>query len=82
MLRINRLRVEITTINGVYGIDETFQNGVNFIASLDNTSGKSSVLAAIYYSLGFEQILGGTGGIGSKVLTSAFIQLMRSPLFR
>ena len=72
MLRINRLRVEITTINGVYGIDETFQNGVNFIASLDNTSGKSSLLAAIYYCLGFEQILGGTGGIGSKVLTSAF----------
>ena len=27
---------------------------------------------AIYYCLGFEQILGGAGGIGSKVLTSAF----------
>lgn len=72
MLRINRLRIEINTANGVYGIDESFQSGLNFIASLENTCGKSSILAAIYYCLGFEQILGGVGGIGSKVLTSAF----------
>ncbi|WMJ22677.1 hypothetical protein RBG61_11855 [Paludicola sp. MB14-C6] len=72
MLRINRLRVEINTANGVYGIDESFQSGLNFVASLDNTCGKSSILAAVYYCLGFEQILGGAGGIGSKVLTSAF----------
>ncbi|MBQ3530720.1 MAG: hypothetical protein IJA05_02225 [Oscillospiraceae bacterium] len=72
MLRINRLRVEINTAKGVYGIDESFKAGLNFIASLENTCGKSSILAAIYYCLGFEQILGGAGGIGSKVLTSAF----------
>lgn len=83
MLRINRLRVEINTIKGVYGIDESFKDGLNFIASLENTCGKSSILAAIYYCLGFEQILGGAGGIGSKVLTSAFksiIEDMRYPL--
>lgn len=68
MLRINRFRVEINTANGVYGIDLSFQDGLNFVASLDNTCGKSSILAAIYYCLGFEQILGGVGGIGSKVL--------------
>ncbi len=72
MLRINRLRVEINTVNGLYGIDESFENGLNFIASLENTCGKSSILAAIYYCLGFEQIIGGAGGIGSKVLTSVF----------
>ena len=72
MLRINRLRVEINTENGVYGIDESFQSGLDFITSLENTCGKSSILAAIYYCLGFEQILGGVGGIGSKVLTSVF----------
>ena len=72
MLRINRLRVEINTVNGIYGIDETFQSGLNFIASYENTCGKSSILAAIYYCLGLEQILGGAGGIGSKVLTSTF----------
>lgn len=72
MLRINRLRVEINTAKGVYGIDESFKDGLNFIASLENTCGKSSILAAIYYCLGFEQILGGAGGVGSKVLTSVF----------
>jgi hypothetical protein len=72
MLRINRLRIEIHTANGIYGKDEVFDNGLNFVASLDNTSGKSSILAAIYYCLGLEQILGGSGGIGSKVMTSVF----------
>ncbi|TGA95893.1 hypothetical protein E4665_17195 [Sporolactobacillus shoreae] len=72
MLKINRLRVEINTVNGVYGIDSTFHSGLNFIASSDNTCGKSSILAAIYYCLGFEQIIGGVGGIGEKVLTSVF----------
>ena len=70
MIQIKRLRVEIKTTNGVYGIDETFKSGLNFIASTDNTRGKSSVLAAIYYCLGLEQILGGVGGIGPKVLTA------------
>ena len=72
MLKINRLRVEINTVKGVYGIDERFCSGLNFIASRENTCGKSSILEAIYYCLGFEQILGGASGIGSKVLTSAF----------
>ena len=72
MIQIKRLRVEIKTTNGVYGIDETFKSGLNFIASTDNTRGKSSVLAAIYYCLGLEQILGGVGGIGPKVLTAAY----------
>ncbi len=72
MLRINRLRIEINTVNGIYGIDEHFKDGLNFVSSIDNTCGKSSILAAIYYCLGFEQILGGVSGIGSKVLTSAF----------
>ena len=72
MLRINRLRVEINTANGMYGIDESFKKGLNFVASKENTCGKSSILAAIYYCLGLEQILGGVAGVGGKVLTSAF----------
>ena len=72
MLKVNRLRVEIHTANGLYGIDKRFQDGLNFIDSLENTCGKSSIVAAIYYCLGFEQIIGSTGGVGSKVLTSVF----------
>lgn len=69
MLTINRLRIVIKTENGEYGIDKPFIKGLNFIASENNTCGKSSILVAIYYCLGFEQII---GGIGSKVLTSVF----------
>lgn len=72
MLRINRLRIEINTVNGMYGLDESFKEGLNFVESEENTCGKSSILAAIYYCLGLEQILGGVAGIGGKVLTSVF----------
>ena len=53
MLKINRLRVEINTMRGLYGIDESFGDGLNFIASRENNCGKSSILDAIYYCLGF-----------------------------
>ncbi|MDF3005316.1 MAG: hypothetical protein K0S22_1788 [Oscillospiraceae bacterium] len=73
MLRINRLRIEIKTANrshgGVYGFDEKFYDGLNFIASLSNTSGKSSIIEAIFYCLGFEEIIGGRN---EKVLTSVY----------
>lgn len=73
MLRINRLRIEIKTANeeneGIYGFDEKFSSGLTFIASNSNTAGKSSVLEAIFYCLGFEEIIGGRN---QKVLTSVY----------
>ncbi|MFD2046610.1 hypothetical protein ACFSTA_20325 [Ornithinibacillus salinisoli] len=69
MLRINRLKIEIKTNEGLYGFDESFSKGLNLIASTDNTCGKSSIIAAIYYCLGFEEIIGGKG---EKVLTSVY----------
>lgn len=73
MLRIKRLRIEIKTANenhgGIYGFDEFFSDGLNFIASTENTSGKSSVIEAIFYCLGLEQII---GGVNEQVLTSAY----------
>ncbi|MEY8302071.1 hypothetical protein [Thomasclavelia ramosa] len=69
MLKIDRVRVEIQTEDGLYGVDENFEKGLNFLASGDNTCGKSSILEAIYYGLGFEEIIGGKG---EKVLTSAY----------
>ena len=69
MLIIKRLRIEIQTEKGLYGLDEKFSERLNLLASDDNTCGKSSVLVAIYYCLGFEQII---GGIGEKDLTSVY----------
>lgn len=69
MLKINRLKIKITATNKVYQFDECFSSGLDIIASDDNTRGKSSVLIAIYYCLGFEEII---GGLNEKVLTSAY----------
>lgn len=69
MLLINRIRIEIDTTNGKYVFDEQFSKGLNFIASNDNTSGKSSVLLAIYYALGLEKLIGGDG---DKILSKAY----------
>lgn len=69
MIRINKVKVVIRTPNGDYGFNKSFDSGLNFIASEDNTCGKSSILAAVYYCLGMEEIIGGKG---AKVLTSVY----------
>lgn len=68
-LQINKVKILIKTNNGNYGFYESFKKGLNFIASENNTCGKSSILAAIYYCLGMEEIIGGRG---EKVLTSVY----------
>lgn len=47
MLKINRLQIKIITDQGEYGVDEQFYEGLNFLASDDNTCGKSSIIEAI-----------------------------------
>ncbi|SHH09025.1 hypothetical protein SAMN02745229_00197 [Butyrivibrio fibrisolvens DSM 3071] len=69
MMKINRLLIKITATNKTYTFDKEFKTGLNLIASDDNTKGKSSILAGIYYALGFEEII---GGINEKVLTSVY----------
>lgn len=61
MLRINRLKIIIKTIEGEFGFDNTFDKKINFIASKGNTRGKSSCIEAIYYCLGLEELIGGKG---------------------
>lgn len=69
MLRINRIKITIDTDGGEYGFDEKFTAGLNFIASHNNTCGKSSIISGVYYCLGFEEIIGGQG---EKILTAAY----------
>lgn len=61
MLRINRLKIIVKTIEGDFGFDNTFDKKINFIASKGNTRGKSSCIEAIYYCLGLEELIGGKG---------------------
>ena len=44
MLRINRVKVEINTAIGMYGFDTKFEDGLTFLASEENTYGKSYLL--------------------------------------
>lgn len=70
MLKINRIKIEIKTAKGNVGFDKTINNDqLALIFSHENTAGKSSIISAIYYGLGLEEIMGGKG---YKVLTNAF----------
>ena len=46
MLRINAIKIEIETQDGLYGFEQNFQKGLNIIRG-DNSSGKSSLFQAI-----------------------------------
>lgn len=69
MLKINRLKIIITTAQKKFGFDEKFNEGVNLISSYENTKGKSSIIESIYYCLGIEELIGGRN---DKILKSVF----------
>lgn len=76
MLRIQRLRIIIHTSKGNYGFDRNFNEGLNIIASDENTSGKSAIINSLFYVLGLEQLIEGTG-TGSKTLSQALTKQIR-----
>lgn len=76
MLKVQRLRIIIRTVKGNYGFDQNFNQGLNIIASDNNTSGKSSIINSIYYVLGFEQLIEGSG-TGAKTLSQALTKQIR-----
>jgi hypothetical protein len=58
MLKINNIKINVNTNNGLFGTFHTFKKGLNIIRG-NNTSGKSSLFQAIVYALGFEELIGG-----------------------
>ncbi|MEW8439404.1 MAG: AAA family ATPase [Candidatus Thiodiazotropha taylori] len=57
-MKINALKIEINTSDGDYGFECKFSDGLNIIRG-NNSSGKSTLLNAMTYALGMEEILGG-----------------------
>lgn len=57
-LKINSLKIDINTNNGLFGANYEFSKGLNIIRG-DNTTGKSTLFQSIIYALGFEELLGG-----------------------
>ncbi|HEV7643741.1 MAG TPA: AAA family ATPase [Pyrinomonadaceae bacterium] len=58
MLKIRAIKLEVVTVDGEYGAEYFFDNGLNIIRG-NNSTGKSSLFQAILYGLGFEELLGG-----------------------
>lgn len=58
MLRINVLRMEVATSEGMFGNHFRFSSKFNIIHGA-NSSGKSTSVNAILYALGIEELLGG-----------------------
>lgn len=58
MIKINAIKIQIVTPDGLYGFEQSFQKGLNVIRG-NNSSGKSSLFQAILYALGLEELLGG-----------------------
>ncbi len=59
-MKINKFKLIINTENGEYGCDSAFTDGLNIIKG-NNSSGKSTLIQAMFYSLGMEELLGGKG---------------------
>ncbi|MGC4798432.1 AAA family ATPase [Micromonospora saelicesensis] len=56
MLRVNALQLRAQTSGPVFGADISFHEGLNVVRA-DNSSGKSTCLQALLYSLGLEGML-------------------------
>lgn len=56
-LRIRHLRLRASTLNGEYGADLPFHDGL-VLLHLHNTRGKSTALKSIIYALGMERMFG------------------------
>lgn len=58
MLKINAIKIEVETNDGLYGSFIPFKKGLNIIRA-NNSTGKSTLFQSILYGLGFEELLGG-----------------------
>jgi DNA repair exonuclease SbcCD ATPase subunit len=59
-LKISRFKIEMITENGPYGFECEFKGSLNIIRG-NNSTGKSTLLNALSYSIGMEELLGGQG---------------------
>ena len=59
-LQLERFKIVINTTGGEYGFECEFKSGLNIVRG-NNSSGKSTLVNSLIYSLGMEEILGGKG---------------------
>lgn len=66
-MKIRAIKLKVATADGDYGFSFEFGRGLTVIRG-NNSSGKSTLLNCLMYSLGMEELVGGQG---EKVLNSA-----------
>ncbi|PWQ92602.1 AAA family ATPase, partial [Leucothrix pacifica] len=54
-LRFKRFKIVVQTTDSDYGFDCRFEDGLNIIRG-DNSSGKSTLINSIIYSIGMEEL--------------------------
>ena len=59
-LQLERFKIVLNTTGGEYGFECEFKSGLNIVRG-NNSSGKSTLVNSLIYSLGMEEILGGKG---------------------
>lgn len=59
-LHLERFKIVLNTTGGEYGFECEFKSGLNIVRG-NNSSGKSTLVNSLIYSLGMEEILGGKG---------------------
>nr|WP_297458718.1 hypothetical protein [uncultured Halomonas sp.] len=59
-IRLNKFKIELQTTESEYSFCCKFEGGLNVIRG-DNSSGKSTLINSIIYSIGMEELIGGQG---------------------
>jgi len=59
-LRLKKFKLDLQTTDSDYGFSCQFTDGLNIIRG-DNSSGKSTLINSIIYSIGMEELIGGQG---------------------
>ena len=59
-ISINKFKIKLSTTSGDYGFECKFHSGLNIIRG-NNSSGKSTFINSLIYSLGMEELIGGKG---------------------
>lgn len=90
-MKINKFKLSIDTDSGDYGFSCAFTDGLNIIRG-NNSSGKSTLIQAIFYAFGMEELLGGEGAstmpyalrdhlVDSHIADSRKIPIIRSSVY-
>jgi len=59
-ISIKKFKISLSTASGDYGFECSFENKLNIVRG-NNSSGKSTFINSLIYSLGMEEIIGGKG---------------------